>query len=451
MGGIASPGVGSGLDTASIVRQLVSAERAAPERRLVRAESEASTKLSAYGSLKSQVAEFSSAIEGLKGLAGTKKASPTNTDAVTVSAKEDAAIGAFTVQVVQLAKAQSLGSAAFPSRDEPVGTGSLSIAVGSDEPVTITLEEGANTLADLRNALNDADLPLSATIINDGAGERLVLQSTRTGADETITITAADDDGDNGDAVGLSRFADAQMQTLVSAQDAEVVINGLTVRRSENQINDALEGLTLTLKTPTVGEAETFSVDADNSATKAALDKFTKAYNALNNFINSNTAYDPETQQGGPLLGDSTLRSLESTLRNTLLASTEGVAGLSSLVDLGLKSSATGSLSREGTALDDALARDPEGINALLDRLGTTLQSRLDRFDGSRGLVAARIDGLEARLDSLDDSRTRLDRRMASVQARYQRQFSSLDGLIAGMNQTSSYLSAQFSALNGGR
>jgi flagellar hook-associated protein 2 len=197
-----------------------------------------------------------------------------------------------------------------------------------------------------------------------------------------------------------------------------------------------------------VGEAETFSVDADNSATKAALDKFTKAYNALNSFINTNTAYDAETQQGGPLLGDSTLRSLESTLRNTLLASTEGVAGLNTLVDLGLRSSATGSLSREGTALDDALARDPEGINGLLDRLGTTLESRLDRFDGSRGLVAARIDGLETRLDSLDDQRERLNRRMESVQARYQREFSSLDGLIAGMSQTSSYLSAQLSGLN---
>jgi flagellar hook-associated protein 2 len=130
-----------------------------------------------------------------------------------------------------------------------------------------------------------------------------------------------------------------------------------------------------------------------------------------------------------------------------LLASTEAVEGIGSLVDLGLKTSASGTLSLEGTALDDALAADPEGINALLDRLGSTLDENLERFEGTNGLVQARINGFEARLDALDDRRERLDRRMVSVQARYEREFSALDTLIAGMNQTSSYLSVQLGAL----
>ena len=117
-----------------------------------------------------------------------------------------------------------------------------------------------------------------------------------------------------------------------------------------------------------------------------------------------------------------------------LLVSTEAVKGVGSLVDLGLKTSASGTLSLEGTALDDALAADPEGINALLDRLGSTLDENLERFEGTDGLVQARINGFEARLDALDD-RERLDRRMVSVQARYERN-SALDTLIAGMNQT---------------
>ena len=127
--------------------------------------------------------------------------------------------------------------------------------------------------------------------------------------------------------------------------------------------------------------------------------------------------------------------------------STEAVKGVGSLVDLGLKTSASGTLSLEGTALDDALAADPEGINALLDRLGSTLDENLERFEGTDGLVQARINGFEARLDALDDRRERLDRRMVSVQARYEREFSALDTLIAGMNQTSSYLSVQLGAL----
>ena len=446
MGGISSPGIGSGLNTASIVSQLVAAERAGPENRLIRAETSASTKLSAYGSLKGQVADFASAIDGLKGLAGARKASPTNTDAVTVGASENAALGSFSVRVLQLATAQSLGSEALASRDETVGAGTLTVAVGDDAPVTLTLS-AESTLADLRDALNDAELDLRASLLNDGMGERLVLQAKETGADETIAVSVVDDDGNDGDGLGLSRFAQGALTELSVAQDAKAEVNGLLVERGSNQFFDVLEGVTLTLKAPTDGDPEVITISADNSPTKAAVDKFVNAYNSLSQFITANTGYDADTQESGLLLGDSTLRSLESTLRNMLLASTEAVEGIGSLVDLGLKTSASGTLSLEGTALDDALAADPEGINALLDRLGSTLDENLERFEGTSGLVQARINGFESRLDALDDRRERLDRRMVSVQARYEREFSALDTLIAGMNQTSSYLSVQLGAL----
>lgn len=446
MGGISSPGIGSGLNTASIVSQLVAAERAGPENRLIRAETSASTKLSAYGSLKGQVADFASAIDGLKGLAGARKASPTNTDAVTVGASENAALGSFSVRVLQLATAQSLGSEALASRDETVGAGTLTVAVGDDAPVTLTLS-AESTLADLRDALNDAELDLRASLLNDGTGERLVLQAKETGADETIAVSVVDDDGNDGDGLGLSRFAQGALTELSVAKDAIAEVNGLLVERGGNQFSDVLEGVTLTLKAPTDGDSEVITISADNSPTKAAVDKFVNAYNGLSQFIAANTGYDADTQESGLLLGDSTLRSLESTLRNMLLASTEAVEGIGSLVDLGLKTSASGTLSLEGTALDDALAADPEGINVLLDRLGSTLDENLERFEGTSGLVQARINGFEARLDALDDRRERLDRRMVSVQARYEREFSALDTLIAGMNQTSSYLSVQLGAL----
>lgn len=446
MGGISSPGIGSGLNTASIVSQLVAAERAGPENRLIRAETSASSKLSAYGSLKGQVVDFASAIDGLKGLAGARKASPTNTDAVTVGASENAALGSFSVQVLQLATAQSLGSEALASRDERVGAGTLTVAVGDDAPVTLTLS-AESTLADLRDALNDAELDLRASLLNDGTGERLVLQAKETGADETIAVSVVDDDGKDGDGLGLSRFAQGSLTELSVAQDAKAEVNGLLVERGSNQFSDVLEGVTLTLKAPTDGDPEVITIAAENSPTKAAVDKFVNAYNGLSQFIAANTGYDADTQASGLLLGDSTLRSLESTLRNMLLASTDAVEGIGSLVDLGLKTSASGTLSLEGTALDDALAADPEGINALLDRLGSTLDENLERFEGTNGLVQARINGFEARLDSLDDRRERLDRRMVSVQARYEREFSALDTLIAGMNQTSSYLSVQLGAL----
>jgi flagellar hook-associated protein 2 len=451
MGGISSLGVGSGLNANAIVQQLVSAERAGPERRLVRAETEITTQLSAYASLKSQVAEFSSAIDGLKDLSGGKKASPTNTDAFTVSATAEAALGSYNIEVLALAQGESRASVAFNSRDEAMGTGSLSLAVGDDEPIVFTLTEENNSLTAIRDAINNAEeLPVTASLINDGSGERLVLQSTRTGAAEAITVSVTDDDGDDADGAGLSRLAESSFEVLTAAQDASLRVNGLAITRSTNQISDALDGITLTLKAPSASGAETVSVTADNSKTTAALDKFIKAYNTLSDSIGKNTAFDAETGQGGPLLGDGTLRSLESAMRNTLLTTTDPQGNVRSLVDLGLSTNASGTVSRSGSALEDALSADPDGVNALLDRLGEALEARMGRFDGSKGLVATRIEGFEARLDGLDDQRERLNRRLAAVEARYTREFSALDGLIAGMNQTSNYLSAQLGALNSG-
>lgn len=438
MGGISSFG-GNSIDAASIARQLAAADRASPDRRLREAESTVTTKLSAYGTLKGQLAEFIQAMEGLRGLTIGKTANPTTTDAITVSASASAQEGRFAVEVNQLARSASIASDPFASRDEVLGVGTVTLTVGTAPSVDISMNNGANTLEDLKNAINQTDLAVEATIINDGTGERLVLTGTETGSTQTISVVTTPAPG-NPDLSRLDTFT-----TLISPANAEISLNGLAISRETNQFSDVLEGITLTLK-ETTSSLETIEIKADTSASGKALDEFITAYNALGETIRKNTAFNQDTGAKGALLGESTLRSLQSALSSTLLVQSDG-PGFNSLVELGVRTDASGKISLSSDELEGAIETDPASVNAFFEKLSDQMEATFDRFDGNDSLVAARIEGLESRLEAIDDQRERLNLRMARVEARYFREFSALDSLLAGMNQTQSFLSAQLGGL----
>lgn len=450
MGGISSFG-GNSIDAASIARQLAAADRASPDRRLREAESTVTTKLSAYGTLKGQLAEFIQAMEGLKGLTIGKTANPTTTDAITVSASAEAQESRFTVEVSQLARSASIASNPFASRDEVLGVGTVTLTVGTASSVDISMNNGANTLEDLKNAINQTDLAVEATIINDGTGERLVLTGTETGSTQTISVETTPAPGNSGNAgsggagsnLGLSRLD--TFKILISPANAEISLNGLAISRETNQFSDVLEGITLTLK-ETTSSPETIEVKADTSASGKALDEFITAYNALGETIRKNTVFNQDAGAKGALLGESTLRSLQSALSSTLLVQSDG-PGFNSLVELGVRTDATGKISLSSDELESAIETDPASVNAFFEKLSDQMETTFDRFDGNDSLVAARIEGLESRLEAIDDQRERLNLRMARVEARYFREFSALDSLLAGMNQTRSFLSAQLGGL----
>ena len=156
--------------------------------------------------------------------------------------------------------------------------------------------------------------------------------------------------------------------------------------------------------------------------------------------------FNQDTGAKGALLGESTLRSLQSALSSTLLVQSDG-PGFNSLVELGVRTDASGKISLSSDELEGAIETDPASVNAFFEKLSDQMEATFDRFDGNDSLVAARIEGLESRLEAIDDQRERLNLRMARVEARYFREFSALDSLLAGMNQTRSFLSAQLGGL----
>lgn len=390
MAGISSMGVGSGIDIRNIVDQLVAAERAPVQSRLDRKETRLQAEMSSYGTLKAALSEFQTAVGKLSDASTFRSAKGTsgNPEAIEVIGKDQVQqAAAFGIQVDALAQSQSLASGVFAGPAEELGAGSLTFRFGtvttdvdgavtgfaqnpSRATATISIPAEAATLADVRDAVNEADIGVRASIINDGTGERLVFSSTETGAENGFVIDVADDDGNLTDGAGLSRLqfnqSNADLAINRAGTDASLVVDGLTVTRPSNEISDLLEGATLNLRGTTAMPIEV-KVEPDVAAAKKLVDGFVKAYNELQKQIESVAGYDAESQQGGVLQGDSLVRSVESSIRRLVTGRLDALEGQSvrALADIGIKTTREGTLELDGARLDERLADSLDEVAAL--------------------------------------------------------------------------------------
>jgi flagellar hook-associated protein 2 len=455
MASITSTGLGSGLDVAGIVSQLVAAEGRPVETRLSTQEARAQTKLSAFGSLKSALSDLRDSLSGLSELDSVllHKASSADETVFKASAGQGASPATYSVEVVDVAQAQRLMSGAFADSDTAVGTGTLDIGLGAESfSVEITAEN--NTLAGIRDAINGAiDNPgIAATIVNADSGSYLILSSTVTGAASTITVTQSGGDGglasleyDPGN--GLNALTET-----IAAQDAHIRIDGLDVMSASNTIADAIDGVTITVVEAAPGEPATLSVVEDTAAARAQIDAFVGKYNDLVDTFDRLTSYDPETEAAGALLGDSGVRTIRDQLRRALSdAVTDIDASFSTLAEVGITVDVGGKLSVDDTKLNSALTNDYTKLGQLFaasDGYAVRLTDLVDGYLASDGQIETRTAGLNDLIAGYGDERDRLNERLAALETRLTKQFSALDSLIGELTQTSNFLTQQLAALS---
>lgn len=457
MAGIQAAGVGSGLDIASLVSQLVAAERQPLDARLDRRASALNVELSALGSLRGALATLRDALAPLRstGAFAVRSASSANEDIFSAGASGAIAPGTYDVEVVSLATAQRLASAAFASGGGAyIGSGTLTIGVGGNA-FSVDIPADAGTLADIRNAINGAsdNTGVTASIINEVGGSRLVLTARQTGAAATLAVTQS---GGDGGLAALTFDPNAPLSggltQTTAAADAVVRINGFEHHSASNTVTGAIEGLTLTLKAGDPGNSHLLTVSNDTGAVTARIRKFVSDYNATARVFADLQKYDPATGQAGALLGDALVRSLDGQLRRDVtgaMADASGVA-YSSLAALGIRSDATGQLTLDEGRLAAALAADFDGVAALFGGEGGIAARAFQRLESvlaSNGPLTARTDSLNRQSRVLSVEREAVDRRMESVEARYQAQFSALDRLLAQLQSTSQYLEQQLTSL----
>ena len=390
---LSSPGIGSGLDVNGLVSQLMALEQR-PFTLLATKEAKYQAQLSAYGSLKGALSSFQSAVAALATPAKftAVKASVADTAVLTASAAPSASAGSYSIQVQTLAQAQKLKSDTFDATIDTVGTGSLTIQFGTysggsftlnpdKSAQTITIGSANASLAGVRDAINAANAGVTASIVNDGSGNRLVVSSKDAGLANALKITVADDDLNNTDAAGLSQLVyDAStggttnLTQTVAAQNATAVIDGITVTKSTNTLTDAIDGVTLTLLKE--GSTTTLSVAKDTAGIKAAVESFVKAYNDLNKTLTDLSKYDAASKQASILTGDATVRSVQSQLRalfNTALSSAGG--GLTTLSDIGVTFQTDGTLKLDSSKLTAALNDSAKDVATLFAAVGKPTDS----------------------------------------------------------------------------
>ena len=462
-------GLATGLDVNSIVSSLVSAETGPATFSLDRREAGYQADISALGTLKSALNEFKTALDDIDTLADLvpRTVSTTNDALFTVSAGEEAVQGSYDVQVVKLAQEQQLRSGTFDSSGTDVGSGSLTIARGTDS-FTINIDSSAQTLEDIRDAINDAsDNPgVSASIINvdDGSGgfdSQLVISAGTTGLDNTLTITASDDDGNDTDDSGLSALTYPPggvgnvMVEQTAADDAQIQVFGQLVTSSTNTFSDAISGVTIDLLAATsdAGDTATINVGLDSGSVTTKVNAFVTAYNTLMESFDGLGNYDPTTQTGGALLGDATLRTIASNIRRELSTPiSEDGATLTTLAEIGITTERDGNLSVDSETLSDALSNNFDAVGQLFASdtgFATRLVTVVDSFVASDGPIESRLEGINEQLSDISDERVAINERALKLEDRYRAQFTALDQLVAELNTISSFLSQNLSSLPG--
>jgi flagellar hook-associated protein 2 len=411
---ISAAGIGSNLDVDGIVSQLMAVERQ-PLTLLAKRETDYQAKLSAYGMLKGALSSFQTVMkemaDGTKFQMLTARPADTSVLTATASASAKAVPGSYSIEVEQLAQQQKIRSDGFASTASVVGSGTLTIQYGnydsgtnsftlnSAKPAqTVTIDPSNNTLAGVRDAINTANIGVSATIINDGTSNRLVLTSKDTGAASSVKITAADNDGDNLDAAGLSRLAfdpaaapgaGKNLTEVQAAQDAKLEIDGIAISKGSNTITDAIEGVTLNLLKSNTGAPTMLDVARDSAGVKASVEAFVKSYNSVNQTLADLSSYNAAAKRGGILQGDSAALSIQTGIRAALSAAVGGAGGgIDSLSQIGVAFQKDGSLALDSTKLQKALDDGFDGIAGLFAVRGAPTDS-LVSYSSATGKTAA--------------------------------------------------------------
>lgn len=469
MASVSSLGVGSNLDLSALLDKLNAAEqqRLTP---LTTQQTSYKAQLTAWGVVKSALQKVQTASDALV------KADKIATSAVTskntaFSATVDGGVpaGNYTVEVLKMAQSQTLTSQEFSSNKDKIGgtTGSDSRTItisqpGQKEPMTVTLTDDQTSLTGIRDAINKQNGSVTATIIKaDDDSYYLSLTSKETGVSNAMTVTVTGDDTLKQKlAYDPTATSGNGLKQTVQASDAEVKINDITITRSSNTIKDAPEGLTLTLlKETEADKPEQLTITRDNTAMKTAIQSFVDAYNSLQTTISSQTKYtavdqgsDSQDSSNGDLMGDGTLRNIQTRLRSMVISAQP--SDYATLSSMGITQDVNGKLTVDSTKLDKALNDKPGSVTEFFvgdgEKTGFGVQTSalLKQFLADDGAVQSATDGIN---NSLKKLKTRIDDTTLSINntiERYKKQFTQLDTLVNKLNNTGSYLSQQFTAMS---
>lgn len=474
-GSVSSAGIGSGLDVDSIITGLMKVEQQ-PLTDLQTKATSINTTISAFGAVKSALSAFRDAASAIALPSAWNATAATSSDAsaVGVATGTNAATGSYAIQVQSLAAAQSTVSGTYASGSALVGAGTLHIDLGtwSSGQTAFTARSGStgvdvtvtasDTLATLAEKINAAGAGVSASVVTDASGARLVFTSSTTGADNAFRITAADADGGNTDSSGLSALAfdpagGTSATTLTqAAANATATVNGLSISSATNTLSNVFSGLTITLSKVTSAPVQV-TVAQDAAAIKKSVQSFVDAYNSLSSLLSTDLKYDSTSKTAGPLQGDSAAMSLQRQLRAMIGGGSTASGAFGSLSQAGLQFQSDGTLKIDDTKFSAALTNPVElkklftnvdSANPANNGVATKLRGLTNSLLGAEGLLTTRLAGLNSSLARNGKDQDALSDRLAATKARLQAQYSALDTKMSSISTLNTYITQQIANWN---
>lgn len=462
---ISSLGVGSGLDAESIVTKLVALERQSITK-LEASNTTLQTKISTYGKVQSSISALNDAAQKLTDSSLWNATTATSADNVAVSfaTTSGASTGNYSVGVNALASSQSVVSnTTFASSSALVGAGSLVIDQGTwngnvfsattsgRPPITIT---STDTLADVRDKINGANAGVTAAIVNDATGSRLVMTSKDTGLANGFRVQS-----------GLTSLAyDPQTNTTgttrnQAASDAEATINGITVKSSSNTFANVLSGVSFTIGKTTTSPVNV-SVTQDTAAITKAITDFASAYSSLTSMLSTNTKYDEGSKKAGTLQGDSMAVSTLNRFRALLGNAYTSSSTFGTLSSIGLETKTGGAVSVNATKLSSALDANLAEVKKFFSNtdladpskngFAVAVRDLTNNLLSTDGAITTRTDGLKSTVKLNDKRMEQLETKAALYEKRLRAQYTALDESMARISAQGNLVTQMITAFNKG-
>lgn len=455
-------GTGSGIDVTALVNSLVEASFSAKNTALTKKGDTLTAQISKVSDLKSSVSDFSSALSSLAA-GGTLATQPTssNTSVIGVTRLAGANLSGLSgsLEVVQRAQGQVASSAAFAGGSaSAVGTGTLTLTFGTASvtdgamteftagggtPIAITIDSSNATLSGVASAINAAKAGVTASVVSDASGARLVVKGA-TGASQAFEMVGT------GDLAALNIGRTATGSTIsTAAQNAVVRSDGVTLNYPTNTIYGLYEGVKVDLLSAAPGTTVTIGSSFPTATITSTVRDFVDSYNTLYKAISKAT--DPVS---GELRSDPAAKDLLRQLRALTLTPLVPGAGSDSpgtLADLGIATQRDGSLSVNESRLSKMLAGYPQNVETMF-AAGAGLAKAMATIAAAAtsktsGLGASETKYTKAQTD-LADAKAKIATATETMRTRMTQQFSGMDSKVAAYKSTQSFLTQQIDAWN---
>jgi flagellar hook-associated protein 2 len=309
--------------------------------------------------------------------------------------------------------------------------------------------------------INAASTGITASVLTDANGSRLVFNSSVPGAANGFRISVTDTDGNNTDASGLSALAYnpavgvVTMAQALAAANAAALVNGVPVSSPSNTMTNLVDGMTLTFNKTTTAAVQ-ISTAPDKDAIKKKIEDFVTAYNNLNTELANQTKFDAASKTAGTLQGDSAAVGLRALLRNTLRTESGASTVFTRLSDVGFDVQRDGSITLDTKKLDNGLANLDElkKLFATSDSLvpanngiATLMRTQADAVLGIDGTLSTRSDGLRTRIQRNEKRQAEMEARVQQTEAQLRKQYTALDKQMGQLTSLSNYVTQQMTLL----